>query len=318
MNLGFWGKLKKPIFALAPMADVTDFAFREIIAKCGSPDVFFTEFVSADGLISKGQENLLINLKFSRKQKPIVAQIFSSQPKNCRKAAEIIEGLGFQGIDINMGCPHRKVERQGAGAALIKNSHLAREIILETKKGTKLPISIKTRVGYSKNELSSWLPYIFETEPALITIHARTRSEMSKVPAKWEHIREAVELRDKYFRSREKPLILGNGDVLSIEDGKDKADKYGADGVMIGRAVLGNPWVFAGISNPPVKKRLKTLIKHAEIFDKSFKNKKNFNILKKHFKAYVSGFHGAKELRSELMRASSVGEIKKIIKRHGF
>ena len=156
MNLGFWGKLKKPVFVLAPMADVTDFAFREMFAKYGAPDVFFTEFVSADGLCSeKGRPKLLIDLKFSRKQKPVVAQIFTSRPENAE--------LGFDGIDINMGCPDKKVEGQGAGAVLIKEPKLAQKVLRAAQEGAgKVPVSVKTRLGYAKDELETWLPYIFE------------------------------------------------------------------------------------------------------------------------------------------------------------
>jgi nifR3 family TIM-barrel protein len=314
IQFGFWKKLKRPIITLAPMADVTDFAFREIIAKCGAPDVFWTEFVSADGLCSeKGRPKLLIDLKFSPKQKPIVAQIFTANPHHAERAAELCTALGFQGVDINMGCPDRKVERQGAGAALIKNPALAREVLLATKKGAgKLPVSVKTRIGYSKNELSSWLPYLFEAEPALITIHARTRNEMSKVPARWEHIAEAVRLRDSYFQ-KDKPLIFGNGDLVSVSDAKEKTRLSGADGAMLGRAIFGNPWLFTRKKKILEKERFLTLVRHTELFEKTFTGIKSFDVMKKHFKAYVLGFRGAHELRMNLMKTQNASEVKKII-----
>lgn len=315
IQFGFWKKLKRPIITLAPMADVTDFAFREIIATCGSPDVFWTEFVSADGLCSeKGRPKLLIDLKFSRKQKPIVAQIFTANPENARRATELCVELGFQGVDINMGCPDRKVERQGGGASLMKNPHLAREVLLAVKKGAgKLPVSVKTRIGYTNNELSSWLPYLFEAEPAVITIHARTRNEMSKVPARWEHIAEAVALRDKYFHS-EKPFIFGNGDLLSVSDAKEKSLAYGADGAMLGRAIFGNPWLFANKRKISEKERFRTLARHAELFEKTFVGIKSFEVMKKHFKAYTSGFAGAVMLRAKLMRVNSADELKTLLR----
>lgn len=313
MNYGFWKKLKKPIMALAPMADVTDFAFREIIAECGKPDVIWTEFVSVDGLCSKGRERLLLDLKFSQKQRPIIAQIFGSNPDNFKKVAELINQLEFDGIDINMGCPDRKVEKQKSGAALIKNPELAKEIINATKEGAgKIPVSVKTRIGYKENELETWLPHLFETEPALITIHARTRSEMSKVPARWECISQAVLLRDKYFK-KDGPFILGNGDCLTIEDAKEKIKKTGADGVMFGRAIFGNPWLFSNKKNISEKEKIDALIHHIELFENTLIPFKSFDHMKKHMKAYITGFYDSKILRIRLMESKSALEAKNIL-----
>src|SRR5581483_8670967 len=194
----FWNNLKKPIMVLAPLADVTDPAFRRIIAKYGKPDVMWTEFVSADGLFLGGYEHLIQDLAFTEAERPIVAQFFTSKPEMMKKAAELARELGFDGIDINMGCPDKSVEKQGAGAASIKNPKLAQEIILAAKQGAgNLPVSVKTRIGYNKNALETWLPALLETNPAVITIHARSRKEMSNVPARWEHIRRAVEIRNE-------------------------------------------------------------------------------------------------------------------------
>ncbi|KKU06531.1 MAG: tRNA-dihydrouridine synthase [Candidatus Collierbacteria bacterium GW2011_GWC2_45_40] len=233
--------LDRPILALAPMADVTNAAFRQIIAKYGKPDVVFTEFVSCDGLCSKGRKNLLPILKYTEKEKPIVAQVFGAKPENFYESAKLIKKLGFDGIDINMGCPDKKVIKQGAGAALINNPKLAQEIIRQTKKGARLsggqagemPVSVKTRIGYDKydkNEFKKWLTVLLECEPAAITIHARTKKEMSLVPAKWEVVAEAVKIRDEFFdNKKDKTLILGNGDVQSVADAKEKARISGAD-----------------------------------------------------------------------------------------
>lgn len=336
MITGFWGKLdkkckkeKRPIFALAPMLDVTDFAFREIIAKYGKPDVLFTEFVSCDGICSKGKEKLLNHLAFTKKQKPIVAQFFGATPKNFRVAAKLAVDLGFDGIDINMGCPDRAVEKQGAGATLIKNPNLAKEIIFETKlgielTGKKIPVSVKTRLGYNNDILEEWITNLFETEPAVITIHARTRKEMSKVEAHWDRISDAVKLRDAYFKSNQKTLIIGNGDVKTISDALIKFKQTGADGIMFGRGTFGNPFLFNyNKKEVSIKKRLHVMIEHALIFEKYFGNSninrlsatKSFDVMKKHFKAYVCGFDGAKELRVELMKSKDVGEIKKNVER---
>jgi tRNA-dihydrouridine synthase len=243
---GFWEELKRPFFALAPMADVTDAAFRRIIATYGKPDVLWTEFVSADGLVlapPEGREKLLTGLMFSPIERPIVAQFFTADPEHMRQAAACAVELGFDGIDINMGCPDRSVEKQKAGAALMKTPTLAQELIRAAKVGAgKVPVSVKTRLGYNRNELETWLPTLLETQPAVITIHARTRKEMSKVPAHWDHVKRAVEIRDAMHSDT---YIVGNGDVLTLADAHVKAQWAGADGVMLGKAIFGNPWLFS-------------------------------------------------------------------------
>lgn len=305
---------------LAPMADVTDVAFREIIAKYGKPDVFWTEFVSADGLCSVGQDKLLVDLQFTKKQKPIVAQFFSSNPDHMYQAAKLAVKLGFDGIDINMGCPDKSIEKQGAGAALMKNPKLAQEIILATKKGAgKLPVSVKTRLGYNSNILETWLAALLEAEPALITIHARTRKEMSLVPARWSEVKRAVEIANQVCGPKNRPLIFGNGDVSSLEQAKMLAKTSGADGVMIGRGIFGNPWFFnkkKSVANLTLEEKLAVLIEHIILFEKLLGAKKPFDIMKKHFKAYVTGFNGAKELRAELMAGRTPGEVIDIIRRY--
>ena len=300
--------------AIAPMANVTDAAFRKMLAKYGKPDVMWTEFVSTDGLMSAGRKNILIDLKFDKSERPIVAQIFGSKPENFYKTALLLQELEFDGIDINMGCPDRNVEKQGAGAALMKNPCLAQEIIRETIRGAgKLPVSIKTRIGYSKNELAVWLPTLLETKPAAITIHARTRKEMSAVPARWEHIADAVRIRNQYDKSNNKTLILGNGDIASYEDGLKKAGQTGADGVMIGRGLFGNPWFFRPSFLPSIEDKLNALVEHTQLFEKLLLEHKSFDIIKKHFKAYVTGFKGSKELRIKLMSAKNATEVGRII-----
>lgn len=321
MVTGFWKKLKKPIFILAPMANVTDAAFRRIIAKYGKPDVFWTEFVSCDGLCSAGRERLMVDFWFTKKEKPIVAQIFGSRPENFYLSAQLAVELGFDGIDINMGCPDRAVEKQGAGAALIKNPKLAQKIIAETKRGAesagrRIPVSVKTRIGYTTNTLSEWLPYLLETEIAAITIHARTRKEMSLVPAHWDAVADAVRIRDAHDSSPDKTLIIGNGDALNIEDAREKAKQSGADGVMLGTAIFGNPWLFSKRQEPPsVEEKLKVMVEHTKLFEKLFTGRKRFDVMKKHYKAYANGFDGAKELRMRLMQeARDAGDVARIAK----
>lgn len=326
MNFGFWEKLPKPFFVIAPLADVTDAAFRRIIAKHsrhgeagGGPDVFYTEFVSCDGLCSKGRQALLTDLMYSKGEHPIVAQIFGANPDNFFKCAELIKELGFDGIDINMGCPDRSVEKQCAGAALIKNPARARELIRAAKEGGGgLPVSVKTRVGYNKVTLDEWLPEILAEQPAVVTIHARTRKEMSLVPARWEHVAEAVKIAQDFSKKHGTPrtLIVGNGDVKDVADAGRKAKETGADGVMLGRAIFGNPWLFdtqTKYDEIPLNERLRTMVRHTKLFAELLGGVKNFAIMKKHYKAYVTGFKGAKELRVKLMDAKNTDDVETIV-----
>ncbi len=328
MEMGFWGKLKKPFFALAPMLDVTDAPFRAIIAKYWKPDVMWTEFVSADGLMSTGREHLLHMLKFGEVERPIVVQLFSSNPEKMSDAAAFCAELGFDGIDINMGCPDRSVEKGGAGAALIKDIPRAKELIRAAKEGGGgLPISVKTRVGYNKVEIEEWIPALLEEGIAALTIHARTRKEMSKVPARWEHIARAVEIRNEMNAPT---LIIGNGDVKDMNDARAKAEQTKCDGVMLGRAIFGNPWLFKP-QHPQhslcqcsqehwhrglveTKEKLRVMVEHTKLFEEMLGGVKSFAIMKKHFKAYVNGFDGAKELRIKLMETKNAAEVEAVAK----
>lgn len=302
------------------MADVTDVAFRALIAKRGKPSVFWTEFVSADGLyhtreiqkMPDAENPLMRDLLFEEDQRPIVAQIFSAKPDMIAYAAKLAEDLGFDGVDINMGCPDRTIEKQGAGACLMKTPELAVEIIRAAKSATKLPVSVKTRIGYNKESLEEWLTMLLSASPAAITLHLRTRKEMSLVPARWDLMKKAVEIRN---RINPNVLLMGNGDVKDLEDAKRKVAEFGCDGVMIGRGMFGNPWVFSGRKNGdmPLKQKLDALIELANGFEK-ISPPKNFSILKKHIKAFVTGFDGAAELRAKLMESNSAYELEQVIK----
>ncbi len=323
MISGFWKNLPKPIFVLAPMANVTDAAFRRVIAKYGKPDVIWTEFVSCDGLCSPGRAELLTDFIFDESERPIVAQVFGSKPENYYETALLIQELGFDGIDINMGCPEKSISgKQCSGAALIEHPKLAQEIIAATKRGAgKLPVSVKTRLGYNKNVLDTWLPNLLEAEPAAITIHARTKKEMSAVPAHWEEIGRAVAIRDKYDASPDKTLILGNGDVKDLTEARQRVAETGCDGVMIGRGIFGNPWLFNRERDYQVitpEEKMRVLVEHTHLFEKILGDKKGFAIMKKHYKAYVNGFDGAKELRVKLMEAENAGHVEKIIVENGY
>ena len=319
------------------MANVTDSVFRKLFAKYGKPDVTWTEFVSADGLMSEGRKKLLHNLDYTNKERPIVAQLFTGHKNEMEGASRLVAELGFDGIDINMGCPDKAVEKQGGGASLMKNQQLAIEIINSAregvseayyKKGKKkypkavIPVSVKTRIGYNKIDLD-WIRLLLEQKLPALTVHLRTRKEMSDMPAHWEIMPQIVKMRDEISPETK---IIGNGDVVSIADGKEKMDKSGCDGVMVGRGIFGKPWFFAdtaSVNNADAKKaderyvqpefRLKIMVEHAKAFEKAFKNIKSFDVMKKHFKAYVSGWDGAKELRVELMGTKSAKEVENVV-----
>ncbi len=349
----FWQRIKKPILAVAPMADVTDAAFRQMIAKYSvfkEQDnlVMWTEFVSADGLLlapEEGKKKLMADLKYSESERPIVAQLFSSNPEHMESAAALVRELGFDGVDINMGCPDKAIERQGCGSAMIKTPDVAREIIRAAKRGARMgeedgiPVSVKTRLGYYQDTLEEWLPVILNEKPAAVTIHARTRKDLSKVPARWERLKVAVALRDELSPET---VIIGNGDVLSLEDAKEKIAMSGVDGVMIGRALFGNPWFFNKTRRLPLsltalpthgvdrdtivkenssddafeyitlEERLRVMVEHTKLF-KELLPEKNFATMKKHYKAYAHGFADAKELRVKLMEANTSEEIEEIV-----
>lgn len=312
-TMSFWRQLSKPFFVLAPMEDVTDAAFRRLIAKYGKPAVMFTEFTSADGLIradEEGQRRLRTKLVYDESERPIVAQLFTAIPEHMERASNIVAKLGFDGVDINMGCPVDEVVRQACGAALIRNPKLARELI-RAAKASGLPVSVKTRIGYTQDELDTWLPELLAEDPAAITVHARTRKDMSKVPAQWEKVKKAVSIRDTLGS---KTLILGNGDVKDISDARQKAKETGCNGVMLARAIYGNPWLFSGRTDAPnPQERIEALREHLELFDALLSGSTHFAIMKKHFKAYISGWDGAKDLRVRLMEAENSLHAQKIL-----
>lgn len=311
-ELGFWGKLQKPFFVLAPMADVTDAAFRRVIAKYGKPDVMYTEFVSTDGLLSPGRAKLMRDLVYTEAERPIVAQIFGTKPDHFEKIATQVAEMGFDGIDINMGCPERSLVKSGSCAGLIDTPDLAVEIVRATKRGAgKVPVSVKTRLGNRKVVIDTWLPKLLEAEPAVVTLHARTAKEMSLVPARWEEIARAVEV-----ARGSGTLIVGNGDVKDLADARAKAAATGADGVMLGRAIFGNPFLFNesfDVTALTLKQKLAILLDHAKLFEELLGDVKNFAIMRKHFGAYVKGFPGAAELRMQLMEAENTEAMARIM-----
>ncbi len=293
---------------MAPMEDVTDAAFRQMFARHGKPHVTYTEFTSADGLVlapEPGKTKLLKKLLFSQNERPIVAQLFTSTPERMEAAARLSAELGFDGIDINMGCPDRAVEKQGSGAALIKNPEVAIELMRAVRRGAPdLPLSVKTRIGYNTDELERWIPQLLAEKPDTLTVHLRTRKEMSDVPAHWERMKDVVSLRDTISPET---LIVGNGDVRDIADARAKVAETGCDGIMLGRAIFGNPWLFSERAALP-EERIAGLAEHLQLFDATLGSTTHYAVMKKHFKAYINGWDNAKDLRAKLMETNSVSE----------
>lgn len=306
----FFKNLPRPFIALAPMAGVTDPVFRSILADYGPPDVFWTEMVSAKGLFRGQMEELMPSLEFEEKEKPIVAQIFGSEPGYIEKAAALVEELGFDGVDLNMGCPDQSVEKQNAGAALMREPDLAVELIEAAKSGvSNIPVSVKTRLGWKRDDAEEWFLKLTSARPAAFVLHARTRAQRFGGEADWSRIRNIVEIRDKENLDI---VIIGNGDISGADEGRGKAEGAGAEGAMIGRAALGNPWVFTN-EEPAPEEKIKTAIKHAENFEKFYKGRKPFAEVRKHLAGYISGWRRAKDLRREVMKAENANELKEIL-----
>lgn len=302
--------MQKPVFVLAPMEGVTDTVFRQIVVSAGRPDLFFTEFVPINALFSKGQEKVLMSLKFTESERPIVAQIWGSEPEKFYQAAQILSKMKFDGIDINMGCPDKNAVKKGACAALIKNPKLAREIITATIKGSVgLPVSVKTRIGFKDIDTENWVTALLQTPISALTLHLRTASEMSKPPAHWEEISKAVKIRNKL---KSKALILGNGDIKTLKEARDKCKKYGLDGIMVGRGIFENIWFFnesVEISKVLPQEKITLLINHLELFKKTWSDRKHFELMKKFVKCYVNNFNDASGIREKLMKTKSLDEL---------
>lgn len=322
--MNFWNNLNKPFFCLAPMSDVTDIAFRTMISKYSKNRenknniIFWAEFVAADGLCDKHARKKLSHiLRYKDSERPIVAQVFGANPENMKKACQYIASLDFDGIDINMGCPDKSVVAQGAGSALIKNPELARKIIRSAQEGVKIagkniPVSVKTRIGFNQEEIDSWIGELVKEDIPALTVHLRTKKELSKVPANWSHVEKIKKIIKK---SKKDILLICNGDIKDMKEAREKIKKYGCDGVMIGRGVFGNPWFFNEQKKEISKEeKLDALIEHTKLFEKELGGIKNFDVMKKHYKAYVNGFDGAKELRIKLMETKNSKEVEKNIK----
>ncbi len=322
-------ELPKPFFVLAPMDDVSDTVFRQVIADCAAPDLFFTEFVNVDGLMSVGRPHLLKKLRFAEKEGRVVAQLWGLNPDNFRAVATQIadgslarelglpDGVNFAGIDLNMGCPAKSEVKNGACAALIRRESwpLAEQIIRATQEGAagNLPVSVKTRTGFTTVDME-WFDFLLRFDLDMLTVHGRTRKQMSKVPADWDLIGQIRQKRDDLGVHT---LIVGNGDVESRAHGEELAKKHGLDGIMIGRGVFHDPFVFAEQSpweTYTKEQRIDLYRKQVALFAVTWQaGERPVHTLNKFCKIYIQGFDGAKELREQLMAASDTTELLHIL-----
>jgi tRNA-dihydrouridine synthase len=308
-------QLPRPFFVLAPMDDVTDTVFRQIIADTAAPDLYFTEFVNVDGLQSPGRPHLMKKLKKADGEHPIVAQIWGKDPEKYYKTAQELVSMGFDGIDINMGCPAKPVIKNGCCSALIENRPLALEIIKATQEGAagRIPVSVKTRLGFRQIDLT-WHEFLLQQNLDMLTVHGRTQREMSAVPAHWDKIGEVRELRDKLAPQT---LLVGNGDVQDRTQGEQLAQQYGLDGIMIGRGIFHDPYAFAAKSpwlDFTREQRIALFKKHVELFQQTWQEGDRAIVtLNKFCKVYINHFDGAKELREQLMNTATSAEILRIL-----
>lgn len=319
----------RPFFVLAPMDDVTDTVFRQIVQDTAAPDLFFTEFVNVDGLMSPGRTKLLKKLRFVPGEKRLVAQLWGLKPENFKAVAEQVadgslarelglpEGCNFVGVDLNMGCPAKSEVQNGACSALIKleNRQLAGDIIEATREGLagRLPMSVKTRLGFNQVDMT-WFEFLLSKNLDTLTVHGRTRKEMSKVPAHWDLIGEVVQMRNSLAPQT---LMVGNGDVQSRQQGIELAAQYGLDGIMVGRGVFQDPYVFAQQSPWPdttPDERIALYRKQVELFAATWQNReRNIKTLNRFCKIYISDFDGASDMRVALMEAADTDELLRLL-----
>jgi nifR3 family TIM-barrel protein len=305
-----WQSLPKPFFVLAPLEGVTDTTFRQIVVSCAKPDLLFTEFTSADGFCSPGREAVAQNFKYTEGEQPLIVQIWGKNPDAMYRTAVEVSTMGFAGIDINMGCPAGTVIGHGCGAALIKTPDLAAELIAAVKKGVdgRIPVSVKTRIGFKNIVTEEWIPFLLKQGIDNLTVHGRTAAEMSKVPAHWDEIGKAVEIRNRMGITT---TIVGNGDVVDVADGMNKHAQFGVDGIMIGRGIFANPWCFDKSEVPHIgttEELLDVMERHVKLFDATWGERKNYALLKKFFKIYINGFAGAVDARVQFMETQTAAE----------
>lgn len=336
-EVNFWNNLERPIIGLSPMDGVTDGAFRYMIAKYSRPGVMMTEFTNVEGL-ARGASEMLKAFIYDEIERPIVAQIYGVEVDSFYKCTVMLLAMGFDGVDINMGCPANKVASRGSGAGLIQTPELAKEIIRACKRGAVdwangisleeagvhenlravvrvvgervlRPISVKTRIGFDEDTAEEWMKHLLEEKPANITLHGRTLKQMYLGEANWAAIGRAANVVRGSGVS-----FLGNGDVHSMADARAKCEQYGLDGVLVGRAVMGKPWFFDGEEPVTLEERMAVLLEHCRYFVSL--GHLPFHVIKKHLAWYCHGFVGAKEMRMAMMRAGGLDDVEEIIKNH--
>lgn len=307
--------IAKPFFVLAPMDDVTDIVFRQVIGSLAPPDVYFTEFVNVDGLQSRGRKRIIHKLWLEKTNTPVIAQIWGKTPVNYEKVASELVEMGFAGVDINMGCPDKSVVKNGCCSALINNRDLAGQIISSVKKGVngQIPVSVKIRTGFNEVDFS-WPEFILNQDIDLLTVHGRTTKELSKVPARWNDIKKVREIRDKIAP---KTLIVGNGDVESRQHGELLAKQTGVDGVMIGRAIFTDPYIFSKDSHWEKLSEIEKLQiyqKHIELFANTYQNReRNWQSLKRMAKVYIHATQNASAFRDKLVRSETIEDMLEVL-----
>jgi len=348
MEKTLWQRLNKPIVGLSPMDGVTEVVYRTIQKKYGNPDLIYTEFTSVEG-ICHNAEKLLRDFLYTEEQRPVIAQVFGVTPEYYRQTAVLLCELGFDGIDINMGCPAKSMHKQGSGANLINTPELAQEIVNQTKQGiedyyngmrskncpdisprivkeverraklvknrpVKIGLSVKTRVGFNNPVTEEWIKTLLETGPEAIALHGRTLKQQYSGEASWEEIGKAVEI-----AKGSGTLILGNGDVNNYQEALDKINKYGVDGVLIGRASFGNPFIFLPEGKKPAKSIFEVALEHSKLYEKGYSDQERnrFLPMRKHLGWYVKGIDQAKQVRMELFRANSSEDVERIFKKFG-
>ncbi len=336
-----------PIIALSPMDGVTDFACRAITAKYGRPDVMFTEFTTTVGMFC-APEKVLRDFEYSEIERPVVAQVYGNHPDDFYKAAHVVCELGFDGIDINMGCPAKQVTQKNCGAALIRVPDLALAIIRATRAAVQdwangqtledlkikesviavvrnmnrrrtgnetpsarrvIPYSIKTRLGFDSIVIESWVETLLSESPAAISIHGRTLKQMYRGESRWNEIAKAVPLAHGTGT-----LILGNGDLSSLAEAKQRIEETGVDGVLIGRASMGNPWIFKG-REATVQERISVALEHARYFV-DHRGERDFQSVRKHLVGYLKGFPDAAQTRVKALNALSYRQLEDVLHPH--
>ena len=310
--MNFWSQFKKGFTCLAPMEGVTDIAFRQVVAKAARPDIFFTEFTNVNSYSSeKGRPNALERLRYEPVERPIVAQIWGKNPEMFAETVAAVRDHGYEAVDINMGCPDRHVVATGGGSGLIRTPELAVEILRAAQKVEGITVSVKTRLGYTKtDEWRPWLSALLNEHPAALTIHLRTKKEMSKVDAHYELVPEIVQLKNEL--SPETKLII-NGDIKSATDAQ-KFVEQGADGIMIGRGVFQNPFCFEKEPKEHTREELLDLMRcHLNLYEKY--KLQPYDPLKHFYKIYINNFPGASDLRAELMQTKTIAEARAIIEK---